>query len=330
MIGPTRNESNDSLAVEQLKEVQGMRGDLQQQQPAATEEPGEQAARTISKRLAIIDNNGTTNKSTTTMTAQQQQQQQQHQETTQQLKRRSRASGGSANNSIRAKRKATQQADSTNESADLERQPRQTSSVLATTTPAQQQLHQLHQQHQQQQQHQQASKTQQPNQPHQESGGTQMIVCAACSKPIRERYLLEALDKQWHEDCLKCACCDCRLGEVGSSLFTQADKILCRRDFLRIFGQSGCCAACKKSIPPYELVMRANENAYHMDCFACQQCQYRFCVGDRFHLTDAHRIVCTLCHSEQPASHQQLQQQQQAPERPVSSVDEAPASTAVT
>lgn len=122
-------------------------------------------------------------------------------------------------------------------------------------------------------------------------------VCAACLKPIKERYLLVALDKHWHEDCLKCACCDCRLGEVGSSLFTHSDKILCRRDFLRIFGQPGHCAACKKSIPPYELVMRANQNAYHMECFACQQCQCRFCVGDKFYLTDSRRIVCLDCHS---------------------------------
>ena len=120
-------------------------------------------------------------------------------------------------------------------------------------------------------------------------------ICAACQRPIRERYLLVALDKHWHEDCLKCACCECRLGEVGSSLFTHSDKILCRRDFLRIFGQHGNCAACKRSIPPYELVMRANDFAYHMDCFACQLCRYRFCVGDRFHLTESHRIVCVVC-----------------------------------
>lgn len=57
--------------------------------------------------------------------------------------------------------------------------------------------------------------------------------CAACQKPIRERYLLKALDQFWHEDCLKCACCDCRLGEVGSTLFTKANLILCKRDYLR-------------------------------------------------------------------------------------------------
>ena len=45
--------------------------------------------------------------------------------------------------------------------------------------------------------------------------------------------MLKALDLFWHEDCLKCGCCDCRLGEVGSTLYTKADLILCRRDYLR-------------------------------------------------------------------------------------------------
>lgn len=60
-----------------------------------------------------------------------------------------------------------------------------------------------------------------------------IVDCASCQKPIKERYLLKALDQFWHEDCLKCACCDCRLGEVGSTLFTKANLILCKRDYLR-------------------------------------------------------------------------------------------------
>lgn len=47
------------------------------------------------------------------------------------------------------------------------------------------------------------------------------------------RYLLKALDMFWHEDCLKCGCCDCRLGEVGSTLYIKANLILCKRDYLR-------------------------------------------------------------------------------------------------
>lgn len=139
-----------------------------------------------------------------------------------------------------------------------------------------------------------------------EEGAT--LLCAGCSRPIKEKFLLEALGSKWHEDCLKCACCDCRLGEVGSSLFTHSNKILCRRDFLRIFGQHGSCAICNRSIPPYELVMRAKEKAYHIECFSCQNCQYRFCVGDKFYLTKEQRVVCILCHTE---NQQQQQQQQQ-------------------
>lgn len=58
-------------------------------------------------------------------------------------------------------------------------------------------------------------------------------LCAGCGKTIQDRYLLKALDMLWHEDCLKCGCCDCRLGEVGSTLYTKGNLMLCKRDYLR-------------------------------------------------------------------------------------------------
>lgn len=99
--------------------------------------------------------------------------------------------------------------------------------------------------------------------------------CAGCGKRIVERYLLKALDIFWHEDCLKCGCCDCRLGEVGSTLYIKANLILCKRDYLRLFGNTGACSACNKIIPAYEMVMRAKFNVYHLECFACFACQHR-------------------------------------------------------
>ncbi|KAH3886082.1 hypothetical protein DPMN_010083 [Dreissena polymorpha] len=63
--------------------------------------------------------------------------------------------------------------------------------------------------------------------------------CSGCKKMITDRHLLKALDQYWHEDCLKCSCCDCRLGEVGSTLFAKANLLLCRRDYLRLFGTTG-------------------------------------------------------------------------------------------
>uniref|UniRef100_A0A3Q3DJG2 LIM domain only 1 n=1 Tax=Hippocampus comes TaxID=109280 RepID=A0A3Q3DJG2_HIPCM len=117
--------------------------------------------------------------------------------------------------------------------------------------------------------------------------------CAGCNGKIRDRFMLQALDRYWHEDCLKCACCDCRLGRVGSTLYTRANLILCRRDYLRLFGVTGKCAACTKLIPAFEMVMRARDNVYHLDCFACQLCRQRFCVGDRFFLKN-NMILCQM------------------------------------
>ncbi|XP_076675986.1 LIM domain only protein 3 isoform X2 [Andrena cerasifolii] len=131
--------------------------------------------------------------------------------------------------------------------------------------------------------------------------GTTQHECAGCGKTITERYLLKALDLYWHEDCLKCGCCECRLGEVGSSLYTRANLILCKRDYLRLFGNTGNCAACKKYIPPFELVMKAKTNVYHLDCFACQQCFNRFCVGDRFYLCE-NKILCEYDYEEMLAN----------------------------
>lgn len=121
--------------------------------------------------------------------------------------------------------------------------------------------------------------------------------CAGCGKRIVERYLLKALDIFWHEDCLKCGCCDCRLGEVGSTLYIKANLILCKRDYLRLFGNTGSCSACNKMIPAYEMVMRAKYNVYHLECFACFACQHRFCVGDKYYLCD-NKILCPYDYEE--------------------------------
>lgn len=44
----------------------------------------------------------------------------------------------------------------------------------------------------------------------------------------------------------------------------------------RLFGPTGHCSACSKMIPAFEMVMRAKDNVYHLECFACQQCNHRY------------------------------------------------------
>ncbi|CAH3035872.1 unnamed protein product [Porites lobata] len=108
--------------------------------------------------------------------------------------------------------------------------------------------------------------------------------CAQCCKSIEGKFLLRALDQFWHEECLKCSYCSTQLTELSFKFYFKGDLILCKRDYIRLFGATGICSQCFKQIPPLDMVMRAREHIYHLDCFACQVCHYRFCVGDKFYL----------------------------------------------
>ncbi|GJQ67227.1 hypothetical protein Trydic_g8133 [Trypoxylus dichotomus] len=82
-------------------------------------------------------------------------------------------------------------------------------------------------------------------------------VCAGCGGKIMERFLLHALDRYWHNGCLKCTCCSAMLADIGSSCFTKGGMILCKQDYMRLFGNSGACSACGQTIPASEFVMRS-------------------------------------------------------------------------
>ncbi|KAI5936389.1 Rhombotin-2 [Manis javanica] len=108
-----------------------------------------------------------------------------------------------------------------------------------------------------------------------------LLTCGGCQQNIGDRYFLKAIDQYWHEDCLSCDLCGCRLGEVGRRLYYKLGRKLCRRDYLRLFGQDGLCASCDKRIRAYEMTMRVKDKVYHLECFKCAACQKHFCVGDR-------------------------------------------------
>ena len=59
-----------------------------------------------------------------------------------------------------------------------------------------------------------------------------------------------------------------------------------------MFGSTGTCSACGKAIPAFEFVMRARNNNYHLECFTCDTCKMRFCVGDKFYLSLDNRVLC--------------------------------------
>lgn len=115
--------------------------------------------------------------------------------------------------------------------------------------------------------------------------------CAGCGTKILDRYLLHALDRYWHNGCLKCSCCQATLADIGMSCFAKAGMILCRNDYIRLFGTSGACSGCGQMIPANDYVMRAAQNVYHVKCFACVKCHSQLVPGDRYNLVNG-SVLC--------------------------------------
>ncbi len=52
------------------------------------------------------------------------------------------------------------------------------------------------------------------------------------------------------------------------------------------------CAGCNQPIPPTQVVRRAQDNVYHLQCFACFICARQLSTGDEFYLMDDKKLVC--------------------------------------
>lgn len=89
------------------------------------------------------------------------------------------------------------------------------------------------QQHPQQQQLQQQQQHFSPPGGGPGGGGAGTRCCAGCGAKIMDRFLLHALDRYWHNGCLKCSCCQATLADIGSSCFTKGGMILCKSDYTR-------------------------------------------------------------------------------------------------
>ncbi|XP_058823277.1 LIM domain transcription factor LMO4 [Topomyia yanbarensis] len=153
------------------------------------------------------------------------------------------------------------------------------------------------------------------------NNGKGPVHCAGCGVKITERFFLNALDRFWHNSCLKCSCCGAMLADIGSSCYTRSGMILCKADYLRLFG-SGACSACHQTIPANEFVMRTtshttinnnlnnanNQNGagnnnnnngqgapqlhvFHLKCFQCSKCGCRLVQGDRYYMLGG-SLVC--------------------------------------
>ncbi|XP_077161778.1 LIM/homeobox protein Lhx2 isoform X1 [Paroedura picta] len=116
-------------------------------------------------------------------------------------------------------------------------------------------------------------------------------LCAGCGGKISDRYYLLAVDKQWHMRCLKC--CECKLNlESELTCFSKDGSIYCKEDYYRRFSVQRC-ARCHLGISASEMVMRARDLVYHLNCFTCSTCAKMLTTGDHFGMKD-NLVYCRL------------------------------------
>lgn len=76
----------------------------------------------------------------------------------------------------------------------------------------------------------------------------------------------------------------------------------------RLYVPGGECSMCKRTIPPNEKVMKFKNNLnYHVTCFQCVFCQYRFNVGDRVFIPKPNIILCSRHWMSDPSNDHHLE-----------------------
>ncbi|PVD21963.1 hypothetical protein C0Q70_17766 [Pomacea canaliculata] len=114
-------------------------------------------------------------------------------------------------------------------------------------------------------------------------------VCAGCGRRIVDRYYLQAVDKQWHVQCLTCSDCHYRL-DSELTCFARDGQIYCKEDYYRRFAMKRC-SRCHQGISANELVMRARDQVFHLMCFSCTACHRTLTPGEEFGLRD-NQVYC--------------------------------------
>ncbi|KFV61089.1 hypothetical protein N307_11164, partial [Dryobates pubescens] len=120
-----------------------------------------------------------------------------------------------------------------------------------------------------------------------------LALCAGCGGRIQDPFLLRVSpDLEWHVACLKCAECGQPLDET-CTCFLRDGKAYCKRDYSRLFGIK--CAQCRAAFSSSDLVMRARDHVYHLECFRCAACGRPLLPGDQFCLRERD-LLCRADH----------------------------------
>ncbi|KAG5284593.1 hypothetical protein AALO_G00028390 [Alosa alosa] len=114
-----------------------------------------------------------------------------------------------------------------------------------------------------------------------------MVHCAGCERPILDRFLLNVLDRAWHAKCVQCCECKCNLTE---KCFSREGRLYCKNDFFRRYGTK--CGGCAQGILPNDLVRKARNKVFHLNCFTCIICNKQLSTGEELYILDDYKFMC--------------------------------------
>ncbi|XP_058981206.1 LIM/homeobox protein Lhx4 isoform X1 [Musca domestica] len=120
--------------------------------------------------------------------------------------------------------------------------------------------------------------------------------CGGCHELILDRFVLKVLERTWHAKCLQCSECHAQLND---KCFARNGQLFCKEDFFKRYGTK--CSACDMGIPPTQVVRRAQDNVYHLQCFLCTICSRTLNTGDEFYLMEDRKLVCKRDYEEAKA-----------------------------
>ncbi|XP_051858929.1 LIM/homeobox protein Lhx3 isoform X3 [Drosophila sulfurigaster albostrigata] len=120
--------------------------------------------------------------------------------------------------------------------------------------------------------------------------------CGGCHELILDRFILKVLERTWHAKCLQCSECHAQLND---KCFARNGQLFCKEDFFKRYGTK--CSACDMGIPPTQVVRRAQDNVYHLQCFLCAMCSRTLNTGDEFYLMEDRKLICKRDYEEAKA-----------------------------
>ena len=120
-------------------------------------------------------------------------------------------------------------------------------------------------------------------------------VCNMCRKQVKEKEKFIYEDNLYHQDCLTCNECQCKLYYMRKIFKNPTDTFdennYCEPCYYKLFGEK--CFKCQQPVPPYCFSVRHEDKIYHKECFLCVRCKKSLANKQVYKVGNV--LICKSC-----------------------------------